>query len=146
MLVSKGFIEWKKSVHHLDKMPDYIREKIEQEEIAKDNNNRLFRYLNSNIEAKKKVIDILENEFKNTHSKGGRKPKLSIEDKLNATIEYFENNKTFLELANKYNIHESNMYESIKWVIKTLEDKKVLYIINCWGKEEYRLDLNSRKN
>lgn len=146
MVISKGFIEWKRAVHNLDKMPDYIRGKIEKEEIEKDNNNRLFGYLNSNIEAKKKVIDILENEFKKMHSKGGRKPKLSIEDKLNATIDYLEDNKTFLELANKYNIHESNMYESIIWVIKTLEDKKVLSIINCWEKEEYKLDLNFHKN
>lgn len=138
MDVSKNFIEWKKSVHNL-KSNKTIRD-YNSKELKKDNTNRKLGYLNSNIEEKKKVIDILETEFKKKHSKGGRKPKLSIEDKLNATIEYVENNKTFLELANKYNIHESNMYESVMWVIKTLEDKNILIIIDTIG-QEYKLNL-----
>ena len=48
-------------------------------------------------------------------SKGGRKPKLSVEDTLLATLNYLREYRTFAHLAATYEIDPSNMYRSIKW-------------------------------
>ena len=97
-----------------------------------------------------KLIKLLEKEFNIKHSKGGRKPKLTIEDKLRATVEYLSTNKSFFEIAKEYNIHESNMYEAILWVIDTLtkqkiiisekdENNRIIAFVNC--KKLYFLDI-----
>lgn len=100
-----------------------------------------------------KLIKLLENEFSIKHSKGGRKPKLTIENKLRATIDYLSTNKSFLEIAKEYDIHESNMYESILWVIDTLskykiidsekdENDRIIAIVDC--KRLYFLDIKKK--
>lgn len=100
-----------------------------------------------------KLIKLLENEFNIKHSKGGRKPKLTIEDKLRATVDYLSTNKTFFEIAKEYDIHESNMYESILWVIDTLsrhkiidsekdENGRIIAIVDC--KRLYFLDIKKK--
>lgn len=74
------------------------------------------------------IKNILETEFCNNHNKGGRKPKLSIEDKIMATIEYYSSNCTYLKLSKKYKIHESNMFDNINWVVNTLVNKKIAIV------------------
>lgn len=48
-------------------------------------------------------------------SKGGRKPKLSVEDTLLATLSYLREYRTFAHLAATYGIDESNMFRAIRW-------------------------------
>lgn len=99
-----------------------------------------------------KMVKLLEKEYNIKHSKGGRKSKLTMENKLRATIEYLTTQKTFAEIAKEYNIHESNMYDSILWVIKILTKYKIMdcekdsannnrliAVINC--KNLYFLDI-----
>lgn len=119
------------------------------EEILDDGTARptiLIKYKNNLT----KLIKLLEKEFNIKHSKGGRKPKLTIEDKLRATVEYLSTNKSFFEIAKEYNIHESNMYEAILWVIDTLtkqkiiisekdENNRIIAFVNC--KKLYFLDI-----
>lgn len=77
-----------------------------------------------------KMLDILEHEFKLKHAKGGRKPKLSFDDMLLATVAYLEpygdEKINYAELAKKYNIHESNMYDTINWVKSIFEKYKLI--------------------
>ena len=47
--------------------------------------------------------------------RGGRKPKLSVEDKLLATLGYLREYRTFGHLAATYGIDESNMQRAIRW-------------------------------
>lgn len=68
----------------------------------------------------RKMLDILEVEHKIKKSKGGRKSKLSLEEKLLATLEYLREYRTFFHIATSYKISESNMYKIIKWVENTL--------------------------
>lgn len=89
----------------------------------------IMKILNVKKDYYKVVKNILENEFSLNHKRGGRKPKLSIDDKLSATITFYSTKTTYLELAKKYGIHESNMYDNIKWITDVLVNKKIAKII-----------------
>ena len=69
---------------------------------------------------KRKTFDdmtaILIPKHKEKFSRGGRKPKLSIEEMLLASLEYWREYRTYAHIAASYGIHESNMYRLIKWV------------------------------
>jgi len=67
-----------------------------------------------------KMLNILRPKLKEKQSKGGRKPKLSLEEMLLATLEYWREYRTFAHIAASYGIHESNMYRLIKWVENAL--------------------------
>jgi len=63
-----------------------------------------------------KMMEILGPKHKEKLSKGGRKPKLSLEEMLLATLEYWREYRTYAHIAASYGIHESNMHRLIKWV------------------------------
>jgi len=52
--------------------------------------------------------------------KSGRKPKLCMEDKLLATLEYLREYRTMAHIAASYGIAESNIHATIRWVKNTL--------------------------
>ena len=68
--------------------------------------------------AKMKVI--LEKEFEKLHQKGGSPPKLSVENKLYATLKYLREYRTMEHIGGDYNVSKSTISESIKWVENTL--------------------------
>ena len=67
-----------------------------------------------------KMIEILSAKFKVKHAKGGRPRKLSLEEMLLATLEYWREYRTYAHIAASYGIHESSMYRLIRWVEDTL--------------------------
>ena len=71
-----------------------------------------------------KAIGILNAKYTQEHSKNvrnsGRKPKLCMEDKLLATLEYLREYRTMAHIAASYGIAESNIHTIIRWVENTL--------------------------
>ena len=71
-----------------------------------------------------KAIEILNGKYAEEHSKNvrksGRKSKLSMEDKLLATLEYLREYRTLAHIAASYGIDESNIQRIVKWVENTL--------------------------
>jgi hypothetical protein len=71
-----------------------------------------------------KAIEILNAKYAEEHSKNlrksGRKAKLSMEDKLLATLEYLREYRTLAHIAASYGIDESNIQRTIIWVENTL--------------------------
>jgi hypothetical protein len=63
-----------------------------------------------------KMVEILGVAYESKHKHRGRKPKLSIEDMLLASLEYWREYRTYAHIAASYGIHESNMYRIIRWV------------------------------
>ena len=63
-----------------------------------------------------KMLEILLPKLKEKLAKGGRKPKLSLEEMLLATLEYWREYRTYAHNAVSYGIHESNVYRLVKWV------------------------------
>jgi hypothetical protein len=63
-----------------------------------------------------KMLSILLPKHEEKLKKGGRKPKLILEEMLLATLEYWREYRTYAHIAASYGIHESNMQRLIKWI------------------------------
>ncbi|HHK6282340.1 TPA: transposase family protein, partial [Streptococcus pneumoniae] len=62
----------------------------------------------------------LKTAYQLKHAKGGRKPKLSLEDLLMATLQYVREYRTYEQIAADFGIHESNLIRRSQWVEVTL--------------------------
>ena len=90
-------------------------------EIIKDYNEKQFRRITGVKRATfDKMVEILKKGYAEKHRRRGRKPKLSIENQLLATLEYLREYRTYAHIAANYGITESNIYRSIRWVEETL--------------------------
>jgi hypothetical protein len=71
-----------------------------------------------------RAIEILNKKYAEEHTKNvrksGRKPKLSMEDKLVATMEYLREYRTLAHIGASYDIDESNVQRIVKWVENVL--------------------------
>ena len=66
------------------------------------------------------MLDVLKRAYQLKHAKGGRKPKLSLEDLLMATLQYMREYHTYEQLAAAFGINESNLIRRSQWVEETL--------------------------
>jgi len=71
-----------------------------------------------------RALEILNRTYAEEHStnvrNSGRKPKLSMEDKLVMTMEYLREYRTLAHIGASYAIAESNVQRIVKWVEKAL--------------------------
>ena len=66
------------------------------------------------------MLDVLKRACQLKHAKCGRKPKLSLEDLLMATLQYMREYHTYEQLAADFGIHESNLIRRSQWFEETL--------------------------
>jgi hypothetical protein len=67
-----------------------------------------------------KMVEILQKAYAEKHRRRGRKAKLSIEDMLLASLEYWREYRTYAHIAASYGLHESSLFRIVKWVENTL--------------------------
>ena len=94
-------------------------------EIIKNYKPEKFRRITElKLETFEKCIEILKIKYAEEHvknvRKSGRKPKLSMENKLLATLEYLREYRSYAHIAASYNVHESQIVRGVKWVETTL--------------------------
>ena len=98
--------------------------KMKYEKIKNYSDEKFRRICGMKKSTFAKAIEILNKKYAEEHSKNvkksGRKPKLSMEDKLLATLEYLQEYRTLVHIAASYDIAESNIQRIIKWVENTL--------------------------
>lgn len=68
----------------------------------------------------KKMVDILTAADAKKKARGGRKNKLSIEERLRMTLEYIREYRTYFHIGQSYGVSESAAYKMVKWVEDTL--------------------------
>jgi hypothetical protein len=86
-------------------------------EIIKSYSDEKFRRITGVKRATfEKMLELLRPKLREKLSKGGRKPTLSLEEMLLASLEYWREYRTYAHIAASYGIHESNMHRLIKWV------------------------------
>jgi hypothetical protein len=68
----------------------------------------------------KKMIEILIEADKKKKSRGGRKSRLSIEDRLLMALEYIREYRTYFHIGTSYGVSESVAYKIVRWVEDTL--------------------------
>lgn len=66
------------------------------------------------------MLAILKTNYAALHINGGRKPKLSLENLLMATLQYLREYRTYEQIAADFGIHESNLIRRSHWVEETL--------------------------
>lgn len=67
-----------------------------------------------------KMIKVLNEADKCKQGKGGRKPRLCLEDRLLMALEYIREYRTYFHVSQSYGVSESTCYETIKWIENTL--------------------------
>jgi hypothetical protein len=68
----------------------------------------------------KKMLSILQREYDVLHQKGGKPPKLTVEDKLCITLKYLREYRTMDSIAAEYGVCKGTVCLSIQWVEDTL--------------------------
>jgi transposase-like protein len=66
-----------------------------------------------------KMASVLRREYDALHQKGGKPPKLTVEDKLHITLKYLREYRTMDSIAAEYGVCEGTVCLSIQWA----EDK-----------------------
>ena len=64
--------------------------------------------------------EVLTAEYQRKHAKGGRNPKLSLEDQLLMTLKYLRQYVTQKELAYEFEVGEATVHDTIEWIENTL--------------------------
>ena len=67
------------------------------------------------------MVKVVAEAYQNLHKGGsGRPRKLSMEDMVLATLEYYREYRTYDAIAASYGLSKPNIYKTIKWVEETL--------------------------
>ena len=66
------------------------------------------------------MLAVLKTAYQRKHAKGGRTPKLSLDDLLMATLQYMREYRTYEQITADFGIHESNLIRRSQWVEETL--------------------------
>ncbi len=87
-------------------------EKLEEKEYQE-----LFGVKKATFE---KMLEILNEQFKKEHAKGGKPPKLSVLDKLIIMLFYYREYRTMQNIAFDYKVTKGTICNSIHWAEDTL--------------------------
>jgi hypothetical protein len=71
-----------------------------------------------------KMLAILQKEYDKMHRAGGSPPKMTVKDKLTATLKYLREYRTMESIGADYGVSKSTVCESIQWVENTLGKDK----------------------
>jgi len=66
------------------------------------------------------MVKILAVAYAKKHEKGGRKPKLTLEEQLVMTLKYLRQYVTQKELSYEFEVGEATVHDTIEWVENTL--------------------------
>ena len=72
----------------------------------------------------KNMKQILQKAFDQLHKRGGKPPKLTVEDKLRVTLRYLREYRTMESIGADYGVGKSAICEAIQWVEDTLAQDK----------------------
>lgn len=80
--------------------------------------------LRGQTETFQKMVEVVSDHLARTRIKTGRPPKLSVEDQVLMTLEYWREYRTFFHLAKSWGLHESSVWRTIRRVEDILTKSK----------------------
>lgn len=98
----------------------YLEVFMKYDQIKELESEKFRRLTGVKREAFSKMIDILSEADLAKKTKGGRKNKLSIENRLLMALEYIREYRTYFHVSQSYGVSESTAYDTIKWIEDTL--------------------------
>jgi hypothetical protein len=94
-------------------------------EQIKDLRPALFkRYCGVKPETFRRMVEVVSDHLSKVRVKTGRPPKLSVEDQVLMTLEYWREYRTFFHLARGWGIHESSVWRTVRRVEDILTKSK----------------------
>ncbi len=106
-------------------------------EQIKDLQPALFkRYCGVKPETFQRMVTVVSDHLAETKIKSGRPAKLSVEDQVLMTLEYWREYRTFFHIARSWGLHESSVWRTIKRVEDILTTSKAFTLP---GKKQLRL-------
>ncbi len=94
-------------------------------EQIKDLRPALFkRYCGVKPETFQKMVTVVSDHLSKMRVKTGRPPKLSVEDQVLMTLQYWREYRTFFHIARSWGIHESSVWRTIRRVEDILTKSK----------------------
>jgi hypothetical protein len=94
-------------------------------EEIKDLRPALFkRYCGVKPETFQRMVEVVSDHLSKRRVKAGRPPKLSVEDQVLMTLEYWREYRTFFHIARSWGIHESSVWRTIRRVEDILTRSK----------------------
>jgi len=93
---------------------------MKYEQIKELEAEKFRRLTGVKTETFNKMVSILREAEIKKKAKGGRKSKLSIEDRLLMALEYIREYRTYFHVSQSYGVSESTAYDIIKWIEDTL--------------------------
>ena len=66
------------------------------------------------------MLKILSDADRKKKARGGRRNKLNLKDQLLVTLEYIREYRTYFHIGKSYDISESTVYKTVRWVEDTL--------------------------
>jgi Helix-turn-helix of DDE superfamily endonuclease len=82
------------------------------------------RYCGVKPETFRKMVEVVSHHLEKTRIKTGRPPKLSVEDQVLMTLEYWREYRTFFHIAKSWGIHESSVWRTTRRVEDILTKSK----------------------
>lgn len=95
---------------------------MKYENLKRLNDKEFKRALGVERETFEIQVAVLEEAFKIKHKKGGRPPKLTIEDKLVLMYNYYRDYTTFFKLGIYFELDESSACRNVAWVESILHE------------------------
>jgi len=93
---------------------------MKYEKIKKYKDEKFRRITGVKRKTFEKMVEIMRAAYDGKHKRRGRHSKLTVEDMVLATLEYLREYRTYAHIAASYDVDESNIYRTIKWVEDTL--------------------------
>ena len=93
---------------------------MQQEQIKDLGGGEFRRFTGIKPETFEKMLKILSNADRKKKAKGGRRNKLNLKDQLLVTLEYIREYRTYFHIGKSYDISESTVYKTVRWVEETL--------------------------
>jgi hypothetical protein len=74
------------------------------------------RYCGVQPQTFQKMVGVGSDHLRKKRRVSGRPTKLSVEDQVLMTLEYWREYRTFFHIATSWGIHESSVWRTIRWV------------------------------
>ena len=94
------------------------------EQAQKLTETQFKRYFSIERATYQHMLKILQEAYTEQHKKGGRKAKISLENKLMITLNYYREYRSQFHLGQDFGVSESAVCKTIKWVESILVDHK----------------------
>ena len=88
---------------------------MKYEQVQDLDEGKFKRIVGVKKETFREIVNVLRPKYEAKRKKGGRKPKLSLEDMIMATFGYLREYRTFASLGVSFGIDETNIQRNIVW-------------------------------